>query len=224
MNPTGSDSEKITNWAAPTAFLPNLTWFPSPRGQCGSTVQRSAKARSQHIGRSISQRRGARRALGRSPQRDGRVHRTGPALSAASAASSSAATTATAAAGRAAAAAGRRTPARRSARVAAPGPPAAAGPSTAAARIAAPGHRHREDHADQCEHHHENSHHSHRPPRSPDGGAAQAEGSGGRPPRRHVTASCDVRISRPRGRGMPPGAQSQSRLEQLQRFRAGWPP
>lgn len=39
MVPTGSTSEGITKCATHTAFLPNLTGFPSPRGLHGSTVQ-----------------------------------------------------------------------------------------------------------------------------------------------------------------------------------------
>ncbi|GAA3013808.1 hypothetical protein Sfulv_28210 [Streptomyces fulvorobeus] len=36
--------EGITKYAVLTAFLPKLTWFPSPRGQRGSPVQRNPSA------------------------------------------------------------------------------------------------------------------------------------------------------------------------------------
>lgn len=212
MDPTGSDIERITKWMMPTAFLPNLTWFPSTRGQGVQLFNGKRGVKSTHqpdfLRRKRQQRR-ARRELA-AFRHTHRAH--SPAdqlpLSAASAASAPAAAT-----GRAAAAGGRTgaTP-----RVAAAGPPA---PARRAPRGAAPpapavpaGRHHREDHDEQYpdQYESENRHLSHRPSRSP------------ATPRDRF--SCRMPDACRRGREMPLAARSQSRLEQLQRLRAGWPP
>lgn len=73
MVPTGSNSEGIMKCATHTAFLPNLTGFPSPRGLHGSTVQQKPGEKVNRTTRWTNKKEPG----GSSPA--GHLHRGGPA-------------------------------------------------------------------------------------------------------------------------------------------------
>ncbi len=182
--------------AALTAFLPNLQWFPSPRGLNGSTVQ------DQSARRELTRRAhgpDARNGADVVPARALRRPRAGGGDCPVSVASAAATTTATAAATTAATAAGPTATARRPAAVTAL-PPAAPAPSGAPATTLPPDRREPHDHQHH-QHHQADFHDPHGPHRPPG------------PPKRGARFLRDW--------GMPLASGSQSRLEQLQRFGPG---
>lgn len=225
-------NEGITKYAALAAFLPNLTWFPSPRGQPGSTVQPLSSAWLND----------------RAPEGSSPLRAPGPeslsvtvtASRPCSAAPAAAAPATTAGRSAAARVAGRSAAARVAGGGAA-GRPAAATvapcpPATAARRRTAPGgpppgtrrvrslpdpghprqdrHQHEENpHTDQ--HRDEDRHAPHPPFSPPKRGSPVAS-------RFPLSALFPSRFLR--DRGIPTARAGQSRLEQLQSLGTGWRP